>query len=106
MDVATTHHIDSSEPDALGRYEWRYEYDLYRFVDGETVLIARSYVDETDEAHFLRIESAGNHRMLSKDDLRLPLFIQSMRYLRNAGKIKLQWLSGRRNGYELIKPDA
>jgi hypothetical protein len=102
MDVTTTHHIDSSEPDAQGKYEWRYEYDLYRFSDGEIALVVRSYVYKADEAHFLRLEIAGEHRMLRNDDLSLPLFIESVRYLRNAGKRKLQWLSGRGNGYEVV----
>ena len=97
MDIVATHHIDSSEPDAWGRYEWRYEYDLYKFTDGDTSLIARSYKGES-EAHFLRIEIVETHRMLNDTDLRMPLFLTSVEYLRNVGKTKLQWLSGHGNG--------
>lgn len=103
MDVVTTHHIDSSEPDAKGRYEWRYEYELFNFSDGNTSLVARSYKGES-EAHFLRIEIDGTHRMLNDNDLKSPLFVASIEYLRNGGKAKLQWLSGRgNNGYEEVR---
>ena len=102
MDVATTHHVDSSEPDQNGRYAFRYEYDLYRFSEGELSLVARSYKHEMDETHFLRLEQSGKQRLLKDADLGLPLFAASVRYLRSIGKQKLQWLSGRGNGYEAV----
>jgi hypothetical protein len=84
-------------------YEWRYEYDLYRFADGDIAFVARSYVEEPDEAHFLGIERAGKRQLLRDEHLRMPLFAESARYLRGAGKAKLRWLSGRGNGYEGVK---
>lgn len=102
MDVAITHHIDASEPDAQGAYDYYYEYDLYRFSDGENALIARSYTDTGDEAHFLSIELRGDARRLLEADLKMPLFADAAAHLRAAGKHKLSWLSGRGNGYEPV----
>jgi hypothetical protein len=68
MEVTTTHHIDASEPDAKGMYDWYYEYDLYRFSEGAIALIARSYVDKTYEAHFLRLEREGKPQMPQRED--------------------------------------
>ena len=45
MDVQITHHVDASEPDAQGMYDYRYEYDLYTFREGGLALVARSYTD-------------------------------------------------------------
>ncbi|MBK7146468.1 MAG: hypothetical protein IPH76_15130 [Xanthomonadales bacterium] len=56
MRVDRTRHIDSSEPDASGMLDYYYEYDIYRFVEGAECLVARSYTDSPQEAHFLRWE--------------------------------------------------
>jgi hypothetical protein len=64
MHVERTHHIDASDRDESGSYEYYYEYDLYRFTLGGTCLVARSYADEPNEAHFLRIEERGSVRPL------------------------------------------
>jgi hypothetical protein len=103
MDVSTTHRVDASEPDARGQYEYRYEYDIYRFSSGDTALVARSYAHEPDEAHFLRLEQNGKQRLLTDADLRLPLFAEAVAYLKNHGKARLDWLSGRGNGYEEVR---
>jgi len=101
MDVATTHHIDSSEADAQGgTHDYYYEYDLYRFSEGDAVLIARSYIDTPVTASFLNIELRGNARRLCRADLKTPLLAAAAAYLRTAGKRELLWLSGRGNGYE------
>lgn len=107
MRVDVTHHIDTCEPDALGQYEYYYEYDIYRFsADGEgnsdVTLIARSYGDTRHEAHFLNVEVRGSARPLRDADLQTPLFVEAVAYLRNAGKHHISWLSGRGNGYELV----
>lgn len=107
MRVDITHHIDTCEPDALGEYEYYYEYDIYRFSAGLSdqsgvTLVARSYGDTRDEAHFLSIELRGSPRLLRAADLQMPLFVEAVAYLRNAGKHKISWLSGRGNGYELV----
>ena len=100
MQVERTHHIDSSERDAEGFYEWYYEYDLFRFAEGDVALVARSYVDSPDEAHFLRVERAGAPLQLSAADLTSPLAIAAIGYLRDCGIKKLKWLSS--SGYAPI----
>jgi hypothetical protein len=98
MDVAISHHVEGSKADG-----YRYEYDLYRFSSGHIALVARSYSSEPNQAHFLRLEQHGKHRMLTDDDLRLPLFAESVAYLKSCGRHEVQWLSGRGNGYEAVK---
>lgn len=94
--------IDASEPDEHGDYEYHYEYDIYRFIDGSECLVARSYTDEPDEAHFLRIEQNGHYRLMMDADLAHPLLIAALDYLRTEGKLHFRWLSGRGNGYESV----
>ncbi len=100
MQVAKTHHIDCSERGADGLYEWYYEYDLFRFVEGDVALVARSYVDSPAEAHLLRVERAEKPCQLSAADLGSPLAIAAIGYLRDCGIRKLQWLSP--SGYASI----
>lgn len=102
MEVKTTHHIDAGDKDSQGRYQYYYEYDVFCFTDGEIALTVRSYVDSEKEAHFLRLESAGQSRMLSDSDLAHPLFAESVCYLQKIGKEEIKWLSGRGNGYEPV----
>ena len=45
MQVEFSHHIDASEADAEGFYEYYYEYDIYRFTLGGLSLVVRSYSD-------------------------------------------------------------
>lgn len=104
MHVEHSHRIDASERDAAGRYDYYYEYDLYRFVEGTIGLVARSYIDEADEAHFLRIQIDGNERLMEDADLARPLFMATREHLRSIGKVQLRWLSGRGDGYEPV-PD-
>jgi hypothetical protein len=102
MQIECTRHVDASEPDAAEMDEHDYEYDLYRFTEGECCFVARSYVDNPGEAHYLRAEVGGQHRRLVDADLKQPLFIASLEYLRVSGKLKLNWLSGRGDGYEPV----
>lgn len=106
MEIESTHHIDAGEKGADGRYDYYYEYDLYRFSDGATVIVARSYTDEPQETHFLRIERDGKPDLLKAEDLRQTLFVQSVHYLRGIGKQKLSWLSGRAGDYEPLLPST
>ena len=102
MNVETTHHVDASEPDENGMYEYRYEYDVFSFSDGRVALVARSYNDEKEEAHFLSIEMDGDSRLIARADLKLPLFASAVEHLRSTGKRRINWLSGRGNGYEPV----
>ena len=97
MDVATSHYVEGGKAEG-----YRYEYDLYRFSSGDIALVARSYSSEPNQAHFLRLEQNGKQRMLTDADLRLPLFAESVAYLKGCGKRDVQWLSGRGNGYEEV----
>jgi len=100
MHIERIRHIDASEPDESGIYEYYYEYDLYRFTAGAECFVARSYTNEPDEAHFLRIETDGQPRTIVDGDLIHPLLIAAQDYLHAEGKAQLSWLSGRGNGYE------
>jgi hypothetical protein len=102
MQIECSHHIDASDPDDQGMYEYYYEYDLYRFSEGDNCLVARSYYDEPEEAHFLRMEIDGQARLLADSDLKTQLFNDSTKYLRELGKKRLMWLSGQHNGYQPV----
>ena len=102
MHVERTHHIDASEPDDAGMYEYHYEYDLYRFSNEAICFTARSYVDQPGEAHFLGVLVSGHSRMMVDADLAHPLFLSALAYLHGHGKNDVRWLSGRGNGYESI----
>lgn len=104
MHIECSRQIDSSEPDAAGMYEYYYEYDLYRFTEGPVCFVARSYVDEPDEAHFLRLELDRHPQHITDADLSHPVFLAAQAHLLNAGKAQLRWLSGRGNGYESVPP--
>jgi hypothetical protein len=104
VQIEKTHHIDCSEPDADGRYDWHYEYDLFRFAAGDVALVARSYVDSKDEAHFLRVERAGKPLFLSAADLESPLAVAAIHHLRECGKKHIKWLSSA--GYEPFEKNA
>lgn len=102
VDLVTTHHVDADEPDEHGGCHYYYEYDVYGFSEGDVTLMARAYVDSADEAHFLSVTLCGKRRLLRDADLETPLFLEAVAYLRNVGKHKLTWLSGRGNGYEPV----
>ena len=91
MKVDKSHHIDKSEPDADGMYEYYYEYDIYEFSEGDLKLVTRSYENES-EAHFLRLEKKGNKSFLSKKSLNEPLVQQAIDYLKKEGKVFISYL--------------
>ncbi|MDD0842877.1 hypothetical protein [Pseudomonas sp. Gutcm_11s] len=102
MRIECTRHVDASEPNEDGAYDYHYEYDIYRFSSEALRLVARSYVDEADEAHFLNVEDNGSTRLLRDADLNHQLFVEAAAHLRAAGKLRLRWLSGRGDGYEPV----
>ncbi len=95
MKVEQSHHIDASDPENDGMYDWYYEYDIFRFTDGERTLIARSYVDSGDEAHFLRFEEHGKFAGFPAVHLKDPLLWAAVLHLLGTGKTELKCL-GRR----------
>lgn len=102
MIVECTRHLDASEPDGAGMYDYHYEYDIYRFTDGAVCFAARNYVERVEEAHFVSVEVKGTSRRLINADLAHPLFLAAVAHFRGEGKTDLHWLSGRGNGYEPI----
>jgi len=104
MDVEITHHIDASDPDENGYYDYFYEYDIYRFFNGRSAFVARSYVDTPDEVHFLKCGIGSEERLLSVRDLREPLFVEACGYLRKLGKSQLNWLDRKAGDYRSL-PD-
>ncbi|KOR47226.1 hypothetical protein [Xanthomonas oryzae] len=105
MPVERLRHVDCGEPDASGAYDHYYEYDIYRFTDGVAYLIARSYTDTPDEAHFLNIDVDGKSRLLQHADLLHPLCVFARASPRRGGK-RLRWLSGGRHGYAPVPADS
>jgi hypothetical protein len=104
MTVETTHHIDASDPDENGYYDYFYEYDIYRFSDGQSAFVARSYVDTPAEVHFLKYGVGSEERLLTARDLREPLFAEACEYLRNLGKTQINWLDREAGDYRSV-PD-
>jgi hypothetical protein len=91
MNVDKSHHIDKSEPDAEGMYEYYYEYHIYEFTEGNLKLVARSYINES-EAHFLGLEAEGKKGFLSKSFLSNPLLQQAVEYLKKEGANPISYL--------------
>ena len=102
MHVQTSHHVDAGEQDADGIYEYYYEYDVTVFSEDGQSLVVRSYIDTPHEAHFLRAEVGSYRRLLTDSDMRSALAVEAIAHLRAQGKTEINWLSGRRNGYEPV----
>lgn len=100
MTVEVSHHIDASEPDANGFCDYYYEYDVFEFTDGFVTFLARAYSDQPEKAAMMtRIEGQDHHHLLTKRDLRHPLFLKAAAYLRAAGKTDLDWLDTNSRAY-------
>lgn len=94
------HHIDASEQDKDGFYDYYYEYNMYYFTEGTLSLVARCYTDDADEANFMGIEFDGYDRALEPDDRSLPLVSAALAQLTADGKTKFFTFTGK--GYEPI----
>ena len=103
MKVRKSHHIDSSEPDKNGFYEYRYEYDLYKFSEPGLCYVARSYNDTPQEVHFLRKEIEGVRETLTENDLKDYLFLNAVQVLRSQGKKEIRYLSSKNGDYANIE---
>ena len=93
MDVDKRHYVDASAPDADDADAYRYAYDIYRFTEGGTCLVARGYDDQPDAAHFLRLDEGTHSRALFADDLRSPLAAAAIGHLLGEGRRILTWLN-------------
>ncbi|MPT11408.1 MULTISPECIES: hypothetical protein [Comamonas] len=100
LQVECSHHIDASEPDAEGFYEYYYEYDIYRFTLGNLSLVVRSYSDTSAQASVLRLEEAGRSRTLQFKDLQQPLLLQAKTHLHTLGKQDLRWFNPKYARYD------
>ncbi|GKQ48546.1 hypothetical protein [Pseudomonas syringae] len=98
------HHIDASEQDKDGFYDYYYECDMYYFTEGTLSLVARCYTDDADEANFMGIEFDGYDRSLESDDQSLPLVSAALAQLKADGKTKFFTFTGK--GYESVFADA
>lgn len=105
MEVAISHHIDASEPDAEGFHEYHYEYDIYEFSRAGRSYAARSYIDTADRAAFLSRLEGGQERLLEPADLVDPLLVEAVDYLHAAGKTKLDRLT-KTEGYVPLEVTA
>jgi hypothetical protein len=99
MTVEVSHHIDASDPDADGFCDYRYEYDVFEFTDASVTFLARAYSDEPEKAAMMARIEGQDHHLLTKRDLRHPLFIKAAAYLRASGKTDLDWLDRRSRAY-------
>lgn len=99
--VAQVHCIDKLGPDESGKYLFYYEYDTYAFSHGNETLRARSYADNSEEAHFLVVNRAGNRESLSEEIMASSLARAAINYLSSMGKRTFKWLdpSNEESGY-------
>lgn len=79
--------------------EVSYHYDLFKFEADGSVLIARSYLDNPREAHFLRKEIGGELLPIAGSDVWLDSFREAASHLRQLGKTELTYLSPDHGGY-------
>jgi len=90
MKICKTHQVDKGDTQS-GNYDFQYEYHLYEFSENGQKLIARSYLDETQEAHLIRLERDGDyipcHQVLNDD-----LVIKAVEHLRGDGNSLINYL--------------
>jgi hypothetical protein len=99
MEVRKSRHVDCSEPDAEGFFDYHYEYDIYEFIEGDVCVVARSYTDEPHEAHFLSRAVAGKRFLLAMADLKRPLFRSAIGVLEQEGKTQIRYLDEKHSAY-------
>lgn len=103
MNIHRSQHVDKSDLDENGEYDYYYEFEIFEFEEHGEKIVARSYADAPAEAYFIRIESKGKARTLVSDDLKTALFKGATRYLEEQGKSDIRWLSGKgMAGYEPV----
>jgi hypothetical protein len=81
------------ESEVAGKDEFRYEFDAFRYSDGETTLVARSYSDEPHSASFLSVDTGAGEELLTEATFQTELFRVSAEHLRGLGKKNLYWLN-------------
>ena len=96
MQVKRIRHIDCSEPNKDGMYDYYYEYDVYYFTEGVMSLSVRSYTDEPEEADFMGIELDGETREIEIADMAHPFFLSAYDYLLAEGKLRFNRFTNNR----------
>jgi hypothetical protein len=105
MTISKTHHIDASEPNEQGTYDYYYAYTVYVFAQADVEYTARSYDDEPQKVAFVGKGVNGTTRRIVANDLNSPLFTQAVRYLKTSeGKGSFWFLDSRnrKSGYTQI----
>jgi len=102
MRVERTWHRDRIPDNPIVPIVEQYDYEVIRFMDGDTVLVARLYSSDQDEASFLSAESGGERRLLTRADLETKVFREAVEYLRTLGVKRVQWLNPDGEGYEAV----
>ena len=93
MMIKCKRHVDCSEPDENGLYLYYYEYDLYEFSIGKTVLRAISYTDEPEKVKargFLQNGKPIDMLRYDSPDVGAELFREAKAYLSSIGKTKFK----------------
>ena len=94
MKVRRTHHIDASELDENGYYDYYYEYDVYEFEEDGLSIIVRCYSDTPEEANFLCTKRNGEIGGFRQEHVDTYLFKAAVEYLRSEGKSKFMKVGG------------
>jgi hypothetical protein len=97
MKVRVSQHIDKSDLNENGFYDYYYDFNIYAFSEGEVTYYARSYNDEPNEAHFTNGERGGKVFYLSKADFKTDLCIEACLYLQASAWQRLRYLG--KKGY-------
>lgn len=92
MEIVKTHHIDASEPDENGLHDYYYEYDIYAFSEDGVSYVARRYTDEPEIAHFLKMRTGQDWRLLEASDFNTAMFAEATACLRQEGAKQIQVL--------------
>ena len=71
MTVSKTQHIDASEPDDHGKYDYHYAYTTYVFAQDGIEYTARSYDDEPEKVAFVGKSVNAEAKVIIGDDLGL-----------------------------------
>lgn len=104
MTVTTSHHIDASEPNERGMYDYHYAYTVYVFEQDGIKIAARSYDDDPKVASFAGMQLDGVDQILTRGIQDHPLFVEAVAYLRDTEKkTKLKALFKGEGGYAPIR---
>jgi hypothetical protein len=87
------HHVDSRESSVKEKYDFYYDYDVYRFSDGSQTLAARSYSFEPTTVNLISFETGDDIESLTESSFALPLVQIAIGHLRALGKQHLRWLN-------------